>query len=245
MSQPKFKPKQSSGRVRMPSAASIVARSYPDRIIGIDNTLPWHLRTDLQLFKKRTSGHVVIMGRKTFESIGKPLPNRKNIVLARTRPGFLDEFPSVQWADSPETAIYLADVDSIISGNMEFFIIGGEQIYRTFHTLMNRIFVTDVYCGNINGDAKFDVDFDVDSNVPRNERSKRSEWLIVAEDEFPKTEHDEYPFRVTEYRRRVPTHRYRVKEEFMGRVPDMDKYWQLHVDRVGVHEDDGQLSLLD
>lgn len=233
--------KKTAKRLPMPSAASIVARSYPDRIIGIDNTLPWHLRTDLQLFKKRTQGHAVIMGRRTFESIGKPLPNRTNIILARSKPDFVDEFPQLRWASNPETALLLADVDSIISGRMEFFIIGGEQIYKTFHGVLNRIFVTDVFCGNINGDAKFDVEFDA---LPRN---PHSEWIIVNEDEYPKTDVDDFPFRVTEYRRRVPTHRYRVKEELMGRLPDMDKYWELHERRVQVsdqHESE-QLDLLD
>lgn len=230
--------KKTAKRLPMPSAASIVARSYPDRIIGIENTLPWHLRTDLQLFKKRTQGHVVIMGRKTFESIGKPLPNRTNIILARSEPEFLKQFPSLQWASTPETALLLADVESIVSGKMEFFIIGGEQIYKTFHTYLNRIFVTDVFCGPINGDAKFDVDFDAKEN------GDRSEWLIKREDEYKKTEVDDFAFRVTEYRRRKPTHRFRVKEELMGRTPDMDHYWELHERRVA-EKASGQLDFFE
>ncbi|WP_190234886.1 dihydrofolate reductase [Allorhizobium terrae] len=224
-------------RVRMPSAASIVARSYPDKIIGIENTLPWHLRTDLQLFKKRTLGHAVIMGRKTFESIGKPLPNRVNIILSRSKLDILDEYPSVKWAADPETALYFADVDSIISGNKEFFIIGGEQIYNLFNKFMNRVFVTDVFCGNINGDAKFDVDF------AAGDVGKRSEWIIKREEEYPKTVSDDYPFRVTEYRRRMPLHRYRVKEEAMGRVPDVEAFWlskDMHLTHVD--QNDAQLN---
>ena len=239
-------PKNKPTSVRMPSAASIVARSYPDRIIGIDNTLPWHLRTDLQLFRKRTQGHAVIMGRKTFESIGKPLPKRENIVLARSEPEFMKDFPELQWADTPETALFLADINSIISGNMEFFIIGGEQIYEVFHRYLNRIFVTDVFCGNINGDAKFDIDFDVDRDVPRNKRDKTSEWIIKREDEFPQSESDDFPFRVTEYRRRVASHRFRLKEELMGRVPDMEKYWEqyeLRLSEIDVVATDEQLDL--
>ncbi len=121
---------------------------------------------------------------------------------------------------------------------MEFFIIGGEQIYKTFHTFLNRIFVTDVFCGPINGDAKFDVDFDA------KEGGERSEWLIKREDDYPKSDNDEFPFRVTEYRRRKPVHRYRVKEELMGRKPDMDLYWDRHAQRVAERADmaDGQLD---
>jgi dihydrofolate reductase len=233
---------KSAKRVRMPSVASIVARSYPDRIIGIDNKLPWHLRTDLRLFKQRTEGHAVIMGRKTFESIGKPLPNRVNIILSRNEPEFLSRFPSLKWASTPSTALYLADVYSIIDGNMEYFIIGGEQIYNIFHIYLNRIFVTDVYCGNINGDAKFDVDFDAI------EKDKKSEWLIKREDEYKKREGDDYPFRVTEYRRRILYHRYRVKEELMGRVPDLDKYWEqyeLKLQHTGINDTTEQLNFFD
>jgi dihydrofolate reductase len=216
----------------MPSVASIVARSYPDQIIGIDNTLPWHLRTDLQLFKKRTQGHAVIMGRKTFESIGRPLPNRTNIILSRTEPPYLNDFKSLKWAPDPETAFLIADMDYIISGKMEFFVIGGEQIYRTFHKYLNRIFVTDVFCGNINGDAKFEVNF----NAARGD--KRSEWIIKDEDEYPQTDFDDFPFRVTEYRRRKPEHRYRVKEELMGRTPDIEKFWAQYEMKVKALEDE-------
>ncbi|WJH40263.1 dihydrofolate reductase [Aliirhizobium terrae] len=204
----------------MPSVASIVARSYPDKIIGIENQLPWHLGTDLQLFKKRTQGNAVIMGRKTFESIGRPLPNRKNIILSRTEPDYLNDHKDLVWAPDPSTAFLIADMASIISGKMEFFVIGGEQIYKTFHTYLNRIFVTDVFCGHINGDAKYEVDFDAKT------RGTKSEWIIEDEEEFPKSDKDEFPFRITEYRRRVPYHRYRVKEELMGRSPDIDVYWQ-------------------
>lgn len=220
----------------MPSATSIVARSYPDNIIGIENRLPWHLRTDLQMFKKRTQGHAVIMGRKTLDSIGKPLPNRTNIVLSRTE--INSDFGNVRWAKDPETALLLADVDSIFSGNLEFFIIGGEQIYKIFERFINQVFLTQVFCGNINGDAKFETDFEKDAVGPK------SEWKRGAEDDYPKTEFDQYPFRVTRYERRKPTHRYKSKEEFMGRQPDFFKYFELYEKRVNslVNSNPGQLG---
>lgn len=210
----------------MPSVASIVARSYPDKIIGIENELPWHLGTDLQMFKARTQGHAVIMGRKTFESIGRPLPNRTNIVLARSEPEYISEHKGLVWAPDPSTAFLIADMASIISGKMEFFVIGGEQIYKTFHTYLNRIFVTDVFSGPMNGDAKFDVDFDAEA------RGNKSEWIIEDEDDFPKSDKDEFPFRITEYRRRRPYHRYRVKEELMGRATNIDAYWEQYEMRL-------------
>ncbi|WFU03830.1 dihydrofolate reductase [Rhizobium sp. CB3171] len=226
-------------RVRMPSAFSIVARSYPDQIIGVDNSLPWHLRTDLQLFRKRTVDHAVIMGRKTFESIGRPLPNRTNIILSRTEPDFLEKFPSLKWAQNPETALFIADVDSIISGKMQFFIIGGDQIYKVFGSYINTIFVTDVYCGHINGDAKFDVDFGARSP------GEKGEWMVKWEEEYPKTEFDEYPFRVTRYNRRKPFHRYRVKEELMGRVPDFDELLEQYELKLALEPPEDQLDLFD
>nr|WP_254007654.1 dihydrofolate reductase [Rhizobium sp. L1K21] len=221
----------------MPSVASIVARSYPDKIIGIENTLPWHLRTDLQLFKKRTQGHAVIMGRKTFESIGQPLPKRTNIILSRAEPNYLTEFPELRWAPNPETALLLADIDSIISGKMEFFVIGGDQIYQIFEGRINRIFVTDVFCGHINGDAKFETDFDAKT------KGKKSEWWIKSEEDFPRSDFDDFPFRVTEYRRRVPFHRYRVKEELMGREPTLDAFWEQYQFRLEAEVSEEQLPL--
>src|ERR1700744_6415345 len=107
--------------VRMPSISFVVARSSPAHIIGIDNKLPWHLRTDLQRFKKITLGHVVLMGRSTFESIGRPLPGRTNLILSR-RPANDQEIniwspgtdgTSLIWCRSREDAMYLADVRSL------------------------------------------------------------------------------------------------------------------------------------
>jgi dihydrofolate reductase len=231
--------KKNVKRVRMPSASSIVARSYPDKIIGVDNALPWHLRTDLQLFKKRTQGHAVIMGRKTFESIGRPLPNRTNIILSRTEPAFLGEFSSLKWAKDPETALLLADIESIISGNMQFFIIGGDQIYKVFESYINEIFVTDVFCGNINGDAKFELDFG------EKQSDEKREWIVRTEDDYPKTEHDEFPFRITKYVRRKPYHRYRVKEELMGRFSNFDALLEQYVLKLQNDPTENQLDFFE
>ncbi|QDZ10868.1 dihydrofolate reductase [Devosia ginsengisoli] len=187
-------------RVKMPSATSIVARSHPDHIIGVDNTLPWHLRTDLQHFKKLTAGHAVIMGRRTFESLGRPLPNRLNIVLSRQ---IFDDCANVKWAKDPETALLLADVHSIFTLQPEFFIIGGEVIFGEFQKYINQFWLTDVYTGHMNGDAKFDYTF-----LP-------SEWRTREEREFPSGEHDDFSFRITHYARRKFEHRMRSKEEFM------------------------------
>ena len=187
-------------RVKMPSATSIVARSHPDHIIGVDNALPWHLRTDLQHFKKLTAGHAVIMGRRTFESLGRPLPNRLNIVLTRQT---IEDYDNVKWAKDPETALLLADVHSIYTLQPEFFVIGGEVIFGEFQKYINQFWLTDVYTGPMNGDAKFDYDF------------SPAEWRTREEREFPPGEHDDYAFRITHHIRRKFEHRVRSKEEFM------------------------------
>ncbi|WP_370878873.1 dihydrofolate reductase [Phyllobacterium ifriqiyense] len=195
----------------MPSATSVVARSHPDHIIGIENELPWRLKTDLRRFKQLTEGNAIIMGRKTYESIGRPLPNRINIVLSRTP---VEDTASVKWAHNPETALLLADYYSILLERKEFFLIGGEEIYKLFHKFINVVYLTEVFCGNINGDAKFDFEFD------------RREWRYYSEEDFPKSDDDEFAFRTTCLVRRKSLHRFRTKEEFMGRDDTLEKIWE-------------------
>ena len=194
----------------MPSAVTVVARSYPDRIIGIENRLPWHLGTDLKNFKSLTQGHAIIMGRKTFESIGKPLPRRINIVLSREE---LEDTENVKWARNPETALLLADFYSICMEKPQFFIIGGENVYGIFSRYINKIFLTDVNTGPINGDAKFDYDFD-----PK-------EWYFKYEREFPKSEIDDFSFRISYMVRRKPEHRQRFITEFKESNPLFETKW--------------------
>lgn len=184
----------------MPSATSIVARSFPDHVIGVENRLPWHLRTDLKLFKKRTEGHAIIMGRKTFESLGKPLKNRVNIVVSRTP---VEDYDNVKWAVDPSTALLLADAYSIYFRKREFFIIGGENIYELFFNIINEVWLTEVFCGRLNGDAKFDASFD------------SAEWKYRSERDFPKSEGDDWPFRISWLVRRKKEHRERSKDDFL------------------------------
>lgn len=190
----------SKPKVRVPSASYIVARSFPDRIIGVENALPWHLRTDMQHFKQRTSNHVILMGRKTFESLGRPLPNRVNVVLSRTA---IADTENLVWAQSPETALLLAEAYTICKSLPEFFIIGGENIYNLFFPYVNEAWVTDVFTGPINGDAKFDFNFPVE------------EWRTKEEMEFPSSEHDDWPFRISHFIRIKKLHRQRMRDEFM------------------------------
>ncbi|WP_053253332.1 dihydrofolate reductase [Ensifer adhaerens] len=204
----------------MPSAVSVVARSYPDRIIGIDNKLPWHLGTDLKNFKSLTQGHAIIMGRKTFESLGRPLPNRVNIVLSRDN---VTDTANVKWARDPETALLLADFYSISMDKKQFFVIGGERIYSVFDRYINKIFLTDVFSGPINGDAKFDYDFPSD------------EWYYRYEKEFPKSQVDDFAFRISYIVRRREVHRERLMTEFMHRDTEFELNWSKFADENGAN----------
>ena len=102
--------------------------------IGVNNTLPWRLPEDLAFFKKTTSGHAIVMGRKTFDSIGRPLPNRRNIVVTR----------NADWHhDGVERAASLEDA-SQIAGDGEVFVIGGAQIYIDAIKRADRLIVTEI-----------------------------------------------------------------------------------------------------
>ena len=114
---------------------AIVAMT-PERVIGRDNALPWHFPEDLRFFKRTTSGHPVVMGRKTYDSIGKPLPGRQNIVLTRD-PSWSAEGVSVIHSTDDLSALELLDPD--------VFIMGGAEIYSLFLPLLDELLVTWVF----------------------------------------------------------------------------------------------------
>ena len=147
----------------------IVAKSE-NNVIGINNKLPWHLKDDLKNFKKLTTGHHILMGRKTFESIGKVLPGRMSLVISGSSHPNQD---SVLWFYS----IFRAIKEAERRGETELFIIGGESIYRTALSLADRIYLTEVKT-NINGDAYFP-------------QLSTKNWKIISEKQFLKnTEKD-------------------------------------------------------
>ncbi|QIB65473.1 dihydrofolate reductase [Kineobactrum salinum] len=116
-------------------------------VIGRDNGLPWHLPEDLRYFKRVTLGKPVIMGRRTFESIGRPLPGRSNIVVSRDR-----EFApaGVAVVDSIAAALALAEQ---LAHNGEVVVIGGAAIYREVLPLAQRLYVTEVHA-SVDGDTR-------------------------------------------------------------------------------------------
>ena len=115
---------------------SILVAADQNNAIGKNNQLLWHLPADLKHFKQLSSGHTVIMGRKTYDSIGKPLPNRRNIVI--TRQTYID-IPGCEVVNSLEDAIALSSQDGHV------FIIGGGEIYRQAMDVSDTIFITRVH----------------------------------------------------------------------------------------------------
>lgn len=130
-----------SSRPLLSARLTIVVATDRNNGIGINNTLPWHLPEDLAHFKRTTSGHAILMGRKTFESIGRPLPNRRNIVISRNAAW---QHPGVESATSLQAAAALV-------GNDEAFIIGGAQVYAEALPLVDRLIITRI-------DQAFDCD---------------------------------------------------------------------------------------
>ena len=126
---------------------SIIVAKAKNNIIGKDNKLLWHLPEDLKRFKEITTGHTIIMGRKTFESLGRVLPNRKHIVFTQN-PDFKVEDPNVQIVHS------MLEIKGYIDDQEENFVIGGAMIY---HLLMP--YTTKMYVTEINKDFKGDALF--------------------------------------------------------------------------------------
>ncbi len=121
---------------------SMIAAMGQDRVIGHNNKMPWHLPADLQFFKKTTLGSPVIMGRKTYDSIGRPLPGRLNIILTRNKSLNIEGCTVV---NTLENALIAAE------GSAEVFITGGAHLYDTFLDVCDRLYLTLI-------DEKFDGD---------------------------------------------------------------------------------------
>lgn len=118
----------------MPRISILVAVAR-NAVIGADNRLPWHLPDDLKYFKRLTTGHCVVMGRKTYDSIGKPLPNRKNVVITR-QPGL-----------RIEGAVVVHSLDEALAAcgdDEEIFVIGGAEIFRHALDRTDRLYLTEL-----------------------------------------------------------------------------------------------------
>ncbi len=155
----------------------IVATSQ-NHVIGLKNKLPWHLPKDLQHFKKVTWGHPVIMGRKTFHSLGiyKPLPHRTNIVLSRNVNSIV---PGCILVSSVTQAIQAAKETQA----KEAFVIGGNEIYQEFYSSIHRLYLTQVH-DNFEGDTfLFPFNF--------------TEWTLLSEQHYEKDEKHSHAFTIS------------------------------------------------
>lgn len=125
---------------------SMIAAMDLNRVIGIDNQMPWHLPDDLKFFKAKTTGKTVVMGRKTFESLGsRPLPNRRNLVISRNK---ALQASGAEFFTSIETALQSCDI------NHELVIMGGGELYRQMLPFADKLYVTWVQT-EVNGDTVF------------------------------------------------------------------------------------------
>lgn len=147
---------------------ALIVAMAKNRTIGIDNKLPWYLPNDLKYFKQVTMGKPIIMGRKTYESIGKPLPGRTNIVISRN-PDYQAE--GIVVVSSLQQALDKAEDISFINGHDEVMVIGGAEIYNQGLASADRLYITHVHA-DVEGDAFFPQ---VDWN----------DWQEQAREDFP------------------------------------------------------------
>ena len=153
-------------------------------VIGVNNDLPWSLKDDLAHFKKYTTGKIIVMGRKTYESIGRPLPNRVNYVISST----LKDIEGVSIFTSLEDAIEAAKIYNLDQDIVnEVAIIGGGYLFRDSIDSFNKLILTRVDC-SIDGDVYYpEIDF--------------SNWELISSDEFLKNEDNQYDFAVETYKK--------------------------------------------
>lgn len=158
----------------------IIAAAGENNALGINNDLPWHLPDDFKRFKALTSGHKIIMGRKTLESFPKALPNREHIVVTRDK-NYVPKFPC--------TVVHsLKEAIALVSDNERAFIIGGGEIYRQSMEL-----ATDIELTRIHHTFEADTFFpEIDSNA----------WDLVHEEHHPSDDRHQYDFTYLTYKRK-------------------------------------------
>lgn len=147
---------------------SIIIAVAENNVIGKDNQLIWRLSDDLKNFKKLSSGHSIIMGRKTFDSIGRPLPKRSNIVITRNTK---TQYEGCVMAYGIAQAIEIA---AQLPGNDEIFIIGGAEIYKQILPKVDKVYLTKVHAKPA-GDAFFDLDLLQDFSTTESKAYKKDE----------------------------------------------------------------------
>ena len=158
---------------------TLVLAMSANRVIGRDGDLPWRLPEDLKHFKRVTMGKPVVMGRKTWDSLGKPLPGRQNIVITRQK-----DFV----ADGCDVVACPGDALRVAAGADEVMVIGGGEIYRAFLRVADRVYLTRVHA-DVDGDARF-------PELPANTWQRTSSEVHEADDA------NEHPFTFEIYERK-------------------------------------------
>lgn len=162
------------------SKISIIAAVADNLAIGKSNNLPWHLPADLKHFRQLTTGHAVVMGKRTFESLPKgPLPNRKNIVLTSVMSEGVNE--GYYEADSLEDALYLCENEDNV------FIMGGATVYKQCIDKVDSMYITWVH-----------NDFSADTYFPK---INFEEWKEISREDYEADEKNPYPFSFSVYER--------------------------------------------
>ena len=157
---------------------SIIVAIAENGVIGDKNALLWNIKEDMRRFRTTTTGHPVVMGRKTYESIGRPLPKRTNVVVTRGDSEF----------EGCEVAHSLEEVIAMFPAEEEVFIIGGAQIYAQALSLADKIYLTIVH-----------KEYEGDTSFPKFDMS---EWQEVAREEFERGEEYDGPFTFIDLKRK-------------------------------------------
>ena len=160
------------------SKLAIIVAMAKNRAIGIDNTLPWRIPADMQHFKRLTMGHHLIMGRKTFESIGRPLPGRTTMVVSRDR--------SLK-IDGCAVAHSLTEAIGACAADPQVFVVGGADIYAQALGLADKLYITEIQ-QDVIGDAWFP-------------EYNKSEWLEVSREIHRQESPEPLEYHFVEYRR--------------------------------------------
>ena len=160
---------------------SIIVAIANDNVIGKDNKLIWHIPEDLKHFKNITSGHKIIMGRRTFESLGGVLPNRKHIILCNDMEMNIDD-------ENVEVLEDISMLDKYINSVEECFVIGGATIYKLLMPYSNKMYIT-----------KINQDFEGDVYFPE---IKDDEWEAVSKEKGLKNEQNPFDYEYITYVRK-------------------------------------------
>lgn len=160
---------------------SIIVAKAKNNTIGKDNKLLWHIPDDLRRFKELTTNHNIIMGRKTFESIGKILPNRKHIIFSQN-PDFKIDNENIEIVHS------MLQIQQYIEDENENFVIGGAMIYNLLMPYVTKMYVTEI-----------DKDFEGDTVFPR---INTEVWQEVSREDGPKDEENDFKYQYVVYKRK-------------------------------------------